>query len=101
MDRLTQGVGRVIIASSEAKEKSYESDKAQNGYFTYSLVRALKQDGGASSLDKVFNTVRDEVSKQVLADWKVQQTPVISKSSQSADIVIGVRPETFAAHTAN
>ncbi|HST09677.1 MAG TPA: caspase family protein, partial [Terriglobales bacterium] len=101
MDRLTRGVGRVIIASSEAKEKSYESDKVQNGYFTHSLVRALKQDGGAASVDKVFNIVRDEVSKRVLADWKVHQTPVISKSSQSADIVIGVRPETFAARAAN
>ena len=45
-DRLTQGGGRVIVASSEAKEKSYESNKVQNGYFTYHLVRALRQDGG-------------------------------------------------------
>jgi hypothetical protein len=101
MDRLTQGVGRVIIASSEAKEKSYESAKVQNGYFTYNLVRALKQNGGEISVDKVFDTVRDEVSKQVLADWKVHQTPVISKSSQSAEIVIGIRPEIFAARSAN
>jgi hypothetical protein len=101
LDRLTQGVGRIIIASSEAKEKSYESDKVQNGYFTYHLVRALRQDAGTASVDKVFDTVRDQVSKQVLADWKMHQTPVLSKSTQSPDIVIGVRPETLAAHTAN
>jgi uncharacterized caspase-like protein len=100
-DSLTQGVGRVIIASSEAKEKSYESDKVQNGYFTYHLVRALKQDGGAASVDRVFDMIRDQVSKQVLADWKMHQTPVLSKSTQSPDIVIGVRPETLAAHSAN
>jgi len=100
-DRLTQGVGQGIIASSEAKEKSYESDKVQGGYFTYHLVRALRQDGGAASVDKVLDTVRDQVSKQVLADWKMHQTPVLSKSTQSPDIVIGVRPETLAAHSAN
>jgi Caspase domain len=92
-DRLTQGVGRIIIASSEAKQKSYESDKIRNGYFTYNLVRALKQDGGSAPMEKVFDFVHEQVAKQVLADWKVQQTPVLSKSAQLADIVIGVRPE--------
>jgi uncharacterized caspase-like protein len=100
-DRLTQGVGRVIIASSEAKEKSYESDKVQNGYFTYHLVRVLQQAGGGASVDQVFDTVRDAVSKQVLAEWKMHQTPVLSKSMQSPDIVIGVRPEILAAPSAN
>jgi Caspase domain len=92
-DRLTQGVGRIIIASSEARQKSYESEKIQNGYFTYNLVRALKQDGGSAPVEKVFDFVHEQVAKQVLADWKVQQTPVLSKSAQLSDIVIGVRPE--------
>ena len=92
-DRLTQGVGRIIIASSEAKQKSYESDKIRNGYFTYNLVRALKQDGGSAPVEKVFGFVHEQVAKQVLSDWKAQQTPVLSKSAELADIVIGVRPE--------
>ena len=100
-DRLTQGVGRVIIASSEAKQKSYESDKVQNGYFTYNLVRALKQDRAAASLDKIFGFVRDEVAKQVLSDWKAHQTPVLTKSSETAEIVLGVRPEAGTAGPGN
>ncbi len=100
-DRLTQGVGRVIIASSEAKQKSYESDRVQNGYFTYNLVRALKEGGGSATIDKIFDFVHQEVSKQVLADWKVHQTPVLSKSSQITDIVIGVRPESLAARSSD
>jgi hypothetical protein len=44
-------------------------------------------------VEKVFDFVHEQVAKQVLADWKVQQTPVLSKSAQLADIVIGVRPE--------
>ncbi len=95
-DRLTQGVGRVIIASSEAKQKSYESEKIQNGYFTYNLVRALKEDGGSAPVEKIFDFVHEQVARQVLADWKVQQTPVLSKSAESTDIVIGVRPESIA-----
>ncbi len=100
-DRLTQGVGRIIIASSEAKQKSFESDKMKNGYFTYNLVRALRADGGSATLEQIFNFVHEQVSQQVLADWKVHQTPVLSKSSQVADIVIGVRPESLAAHASN
>ena len=100
-DRLTQGVGRVIITSSEAKQKSYESDKVQNGYFTYHLVRALRQDGGSANVEKVFDNVREQVSKQVLADWKVHQTPVMSKSTQVTDIVIGVRTEAVGARSGN
>jgi len=95
-DRLTQGVGRVIVASSEAEQKSYENDKIQNGYFTYNLVRALKQDGGSVPMEKVFAFVHEQVAQQVLADWKVHQTPVLSKSAQFTDIVIGVRPEPVA-----
>ena len=93
LDRLTQGVGRIIVASSEAKQKSYESDKVQNGYFTYNLVRALKQDNGATSVDRIFEFVRDQVSKQVLSDWKAHQTAVLSRSNETAAVVIGVRPE--------
>jgi uncharacterized caspase-like protein len=91
-DRLTQGVGRVIIASSEAKQKSYENDKVQNGYFTYNLVRALKQNGGSDSMDKIFDFVHDQVARQVQSDYKAHQTPVLSKSTQTAEIVIGARP---------
>jgi hypothetical protein len=40
-------MGRVIIASSKARQKFYESDRVQNGYSTYHLVSAVKQDSGA------------------------------------------------------
>jgi|HubBroStandDraft_6_1064221.scaffolds.fasta_scaffold07077_4 hypothetical protein len=100
-DRLTQGVGRVIIASSEAKQKSYENDKVQNGYFTYNLVRALKQNGGSDSMDKIFGFVHDEVARQVQSDYKAHQTPVLSKSSQTAEIVIGARPASTTATSGN
>lgn len=97
LDRFTQGVGRVIIASSQAEQESYESPKIQNGYFTYNLIRALKQDNGLDDIDKVYTFVKDQVTAQVMADKRKQQIPVMSKGTQAAEIVIGVDTGSHAA----
>ena len=90
LDRMTEGVGRVIIASSQADQESYESRTIRHGFFTYNLIRALKQDNGLDDIDKVYAFVRDQVSRQVMAEKHQQQTPVMSKGTQAAQIVIGV-----------
>jgi len=97
LDRLTQGVGRVIIASSQADQESYESRSIRHGFFTYNLIRALKQDNGLDDIDKVYAFVRDQVSKQVMAEKHQPQTPVMSKGAQAAEIVIGVETGSRAA----
>lgn len=90
LNQIRQGVGRVIITSSQVSEKSWESDAFRNGYFTYYLIQALKQNNGLKSIASVYDYLREQVSRQVLADVKVRQTPVMSRSEQGADIVIGV-----------
>ena len=97
LDRLTEGVGRVIIASSQADEESYESRSIKHGFFTYNLIRGLKQDNGLDDIDKVYAFVREQTSKQVMAEKHQQQTPVMSKSDQAAQIVIGVQTGSRAA----
>lgn len=97
LDRMTEGVGRVIIASSQADQESYESRTIKHGFFTYNLIRALKQDNGLDDIDKVYGYVRDQVSKQVMAEKHQQQTPVMSKGTQAAQIVIGVETGSRAA----
>jgi uncharacterized caspase-like protein len=94
LDRIRQGAGRVIIASSQVNERSWESDTLQHGYFTYFLIQALKQDKGLAPIDKIYQYVKEQVSKRVAADAKQRQTPVLSRSDRGAEIVVGVKPAT-------
>jgi uncharacterized caspase-like protein len=95
LDRIRQGVGRVIITSSTEKQKSWESQTFHNGYFTHYLVEALTRYKGLAPVDKVFAFVRDNVSEKVAAEVRAQQTPVLSRSENGAEeIVIGVAPGT-------
>jgi hypothetical protein len=92
LDSIRQGVGRAIITSSQVEESSYDNDDAQNGYFTYYVMKALRQSKGLDPIDKVYSYVRDQVSKSVLAKYKLPQNPVLSRSDKGADIILGVAP---------
>jgi hypothetical protein len=93
LDRIRQGVGRVIITSSTEKEKSWESQTFHNGYFTHYLIEALRRDKGLAPVDKVYAYVRDNVTQKVAAEVRAYQTPVLSRSERGAEgIVIGVVP---------
>lgn len=92
LDSIRQGVGRVIITSSKVGESSYENDEAQNGYFTFYLIKALRDSKGLDPLQKIYNYVRDQVSENVEVKYKVKQDPVLSRSDGDAQIVIGAPP---------
>jgi uncharacterized caspase-like protein len=89
LDRFRQGYGRVIITSSQVSETSFENPMIQNGYFTYHLIQTLRKEKGLAPLGKIYESVRQQVSKQVLAEQHQPQNPVMSRSDQGADIVLG------------
>jgi hypothetical protein len=93
LDRIRQGVGRVIISSSKVDEVSWESDRFKNGYFTYYLIQVLKQGGTTVPLTKIYESVRQQVSATVQAERKVGQTPVMSASDTGADLILGIASE--------
>lgn len=92
LDRIRQGVGRVIITSSTEKERSWESQTFHNGYFTYYLIQALEQDQGLAPIDRVYAYIRDNVSQRVSLEVRAHQTPLLSRSEIAGDIVIGAVP---------
>ncbi|HEY1336777.1 MAG TPA: caspase family protein [Bryobacteraceae bacterium] len=93
MQRMDQGSGRVIIASSQVAEQSWESEKLGNGYFTYFLVHAMKQANGMEPIGAIYDYLKSQVSQAVAADVKAQQHPVISRSDADADkIILGAPP---------
>jgi uncharacterized caspase-like protein len=88
LDRIRQGVGRVILTSSKPDEVSSEGAPFQNGYFTHFLLEALRQNQGLASIDQVYAYMSDQLPKAAQAVRK-RQTPVISRSDLGSDIVLG------------
>jgi uncharacterized caspase-like protein len=89
LDYIRQGVGRAIITSSTAGENSYENADAQNGYFTFYLVKALRESNGLDPIQKIYSYVHDQVAGSVKAKYKLRQNPVLRQSEGNAEIVIG------------
>ncbi|MEM2002586.1 MAG: caspase family protein [Candidatus Methanomethylicaceae archaeon] len=100
LNRIRQGIGRVIITSSRADERSWESERLKNGYFTYYLIEGLKQNNGFVPIEEVYNYLKDKVSQQVRREKGASQNPVMSKSEQTPEIIIGIDTEASRADTA-
>jgi uncharacterized caspase-like protein len=105
LDRIRQGVGRVILASSREEESSYEGAPFQNGYFTHFLLEALRQNNGMNTMGQLFAYVEDKLPKAVAAraqgkrgvlledtspaSQHANQTPVMRASDLGDQIVLG------------
>ena len=85
---ITQGSGRMVFAAAGTDQESLESDTLKHGFFTYYLVQALQQQGGAEPLSRIFDYTEQHVSQTVATQFKqynVQQTPVMGRSADSTD----------------
>ncbi|MGH9800169.1 MAG: caspase family protein, partial [Blastocatellia bacterium] len=87
------GIGRVIITASQPTESSWESDKLQNGVFTYFLIQALKQNKGMTPIGGVFNFLSDQVSQRVREEKKSPQRPMMEPPETKLDICIGIQSQ--------
>lgn len=87
--RIAQGAGRVVIASSRNDERSWESDRVQNSFFTLHLLEALKAKGGLLDITGIFTHLQRTVPRAVKAEKHAKQTPVMWPEGQRLDIVIG------------
>ena len=82
LDRLAQGTGRVLIASSRASEESLVFSNARNSVFTSHLLNALRgqawtRGDGLIRVFEIFNHVSEMVKRQVPG----QQHPVFKASN--------------------
>ena len=92
LGHITQGAGRMVFAASGTEQESLESDTLQHGFFTYYLVQALQQEGGATPLSKIFDYTQQHVSQTVATQFRqynLQQNPVMSRSADSTDFALG------------
>ncbi len=88
LERIRQGTGRAIVTSSSPEEQSYEGKPYANGYFTYFLMEAMKKNSGQSSIDQIYDDLKQNVSKAASSIQR-KQNPVLSLSEHGSEIVIG------------
>ena len=93
LSRMSQGSGRIVLAASRVDQESLESEVLQHGYFTYFLMKTLRDSKGLQPLSQVFTAVQQQVSAKVGADYalaNVHQNPVMDRSADDADFALGV-----------
>ena len=67
----------VVFASSKGTESSAVFKEKQHGYFTYFLLKNLKEYAGARTFNELFIDVNYQVSKEVLKIGKTQTPDVM------------------------
>jgi uncharacterized caspase-like protein len=89
LERLRYSIGRVVITASQPNERSWESERLKNGYFTYYLIAGLKQNNGKGSMEELYHYLKAEVSKSVRAEKNVSQLPMMLPAKPTVDIRLG------------
>jgi hypothetical protein len=92
LSHITQGEGRMVFAAAGTEQESLESDTLKHGFFTYYLVEALRQQGGAAPLSRIFQYTQQHVTDTVAKEFRqynLQQNPVMSRSEDSTDFALG------------
>jgi hypothetical protein len=89
-DRLRDGAGRYVLSSCDVNEKSYEVDG--HGCFTASLLQNLRAKQGCVPMTSLFEAVQKDVSTTVMKRFRKTQKPLMAKSDNSAEIILGAKP---------
>jgi hypothetical protein len=87
------GEGTYVVTSSRASERSYESDKVENSYFTHFLIEALKAGPEPPTVRQVFDLLSRRVPEAVLREKGEPQHPQIFPADGPGDVLIGVQPQ--------
>ncbi|HNB22765.1 MAG TPA: caspase family protein [Candidatus Melainabacteria bacterium] len=90
---VAQGAGSIVICSSSRNESSWEAKSKPNGVFTSALMESLKSGGSSTKLRDAFNTLKDKVQQQVVAERGVTQTPVLEATKwKGEDLILSAVP---------
>jgi hypothetical protein len=92
------GEGTYIVTSSKDNERSWESDKLQNGFFTHSLINALQQGKEPPTIHQVFEYLSRDVPAAVAREKNAPQNPQLLPRDKAEDLRIGVIPKPSAAN---
>lgn len=91
VNRLREGAGRFVLSSCQANQRSYEN--SEHGYFTASLIETLQRRRGCIRLSELFTAVGKDVSLRVQKEVNKPQDPIMFRSKNAAEIILGAAPE--------
>lgn len=86
------GEGTIVISSSKANERSWESKRYQNGVFTHNLMSALKCKGAQTRLSDAYEALRDLVAQEVQFDRRVAQNPEMKMRWNGSELAMLAPP---------
>lgn len=86
------GEGVIVLSSSSADQRSWESMRYPNGVFTHRLMEALQAKGSSTSIADAYKILCDSVEQEVKYDRKTFQTPVLKSKWKGPELVLAVVP---------
>ncbi|MCA9802545.1 MAG: SEL1-like repeat protein, partial [Cyanobacteria bacterium HKST-UBA02] len=90
---LAQGSGQLVICSSQPSERSWESERYDNGVFTHNLLRGLRSQGERTTLVDAFRVAKSSVEDEVREDRPgARQTPVLKGRWSGNDLIVAIPP---------
>lgn len=75
----------IVFASSSGEERSLPFEEKKHGFFTYFLLKKLKETNGVVNYGELSEYTRNEVMKSSLIKMSLLQTPRINISSAIED----------------
>jgi hypothetical protein len=87
------GDGTFVITSSKATERSWESEKIENSYFTFYLVDAMRRSKEPPTVKEIFDYISTKVPSAVAQEKQAPQHPQMHPLTVPADVRIGVIPK--------
>lgn len=82
------GEGQIVISSSTANQRSFESKRSKNGVFTKYLMEALQRQGPKTTISEAFNYLREQVENEVRFDRQLTQTPVMRSKWTGGELIL-------------
>jgi tetratricopeptide (TPR) repeat protein len=96
-DKLKQGVGRCLLASSQGYEEAYNRQEKDHSIFTYYLLEGLK--GHKNAVDDEGNVTYDTLGKFISreignlpSEKRPKQTPIRKGEVSGGDIILAKYP---------
>ncbi|HEY9869296.1 MAG TPA: caspase family protein, partial [Candidatus Obscuribacterales bacterium] len=86
------GTGTIVVSSSYAQQRSWESKRYQNGVFTRRLIESLGAKGPQTKLSEAFESLRDTVEQEVKFDRKLLQSPVMKMDWKGGELALLAPP---------
>lgn len=87
------GEGQIVISSSDANQRSWESKRYKNGVFTHCLINALKPvNGKQTTIDEAFTKLKDKVEQEVRFDRRQDQTPIQKSKWKGRKLCLLAKP---------